>query len=98
MLTWRPLRSLLFGLLLVMAQTLAAAHALGHAAGADEGGLPSPVCEWCAAYGHLGAALPGALPTLEALPAPEHFAPRVEFQLSLPLRLAFHAQAPPLFS
>lgn len=91
-------RALIFGLLLLLAQAMAAAHAIGHGVGVDQGDPATPACEWCAAFGQLGAALPGAA-TPEASPStPLHCGVYVARFFVPPLRLAFQAQAPPLFS
>lgn len=58
-----PLRHLLLVALLVFAQLLAGAHAVGHAAGDDEA-LATHACELCLATHNLAS----ALPSLAALP------------------------------
>jgi len=98
MLLTRRARNLILGLLLVLAQTLAAAHAIGHGLGQDEGGAPNPVCEWCAAFGHLGAALPGGAVSLPAPPIAWIATAAPGFALHLPLCLAYRSQAPPRIS
>jgi hypothetical protein len=51
-------RILLLALLLLVAQLGATVHTIGHAVKGDDEGAPEPVCELCAAYGHLAAAAP----------------------------------------
>lgn len=58
-----PLRHLLLVAVLLLAQLLAGAHAVEHAAG-DEDGLPTHACQLCLATHDLGT----ALPALAALP------------------------------
>lgn len=58
-----PLRHLLLVAVLVFAQLLAGAHAIGHAAGDDEA-LATHACELCLATHNLAS----ALPSLAALP------------------------------
>lgn len=98
MLELRHPRALIFGLLLLIAQAMAAAHAIGHGLGVDQGDPATPACEWCAAFGQLGAALPRAAPP-EAIPStPLRCGHVLEGFFALPLRLAFQAQAPPRLS
>ncbi len=90
---------LLLAALLVLAQIGAAAHALTHLSVSDEDSHHEPVCEWCAVYGHLGAAAPMTL--LPHVPAPPHGSPPPRPQhhfATLLLLLAYHSQAPPILS
>ncbi len=98
MLKLRHPRALIFGLLLLLAQAMAAAHAIGHGVGVDQGDPATPACEWCAAFGQLGAALPGAATPEASLSTPLYCGVYVASCFVPPLRLAFQAQAPPLFS
>lgn len=64
----KQFRHLLLVALIVLAQWLAGAHAVAHAAG-DDGAMPTHACELCLAAHDLGSALPTlpvALPLLGA--------------------------------
>jgi hypothetical protein len=91
------LRPLFLAAALLLAQIAAFAHAAEHLA--DEGGLPEPACEWCAAYAPFGAAAPAASPSQIAV-APQSL-PGAARELPFPIpppRIAYRAQAPPVLS
>lgn len=83
-----PLRHFLLVAVLVLAQLLAGAHAVGHAAGDDEA-LATHACELCLATHNLASALPSlaALPPVIAsglTPEPPVFNPRAALPAPLP--------------
>jgi len=67
------LRHFLLVAVLLLGQLLAGAHAVGHAAGGDEG-LPNHVCQLCLTVHDLASALPAA-PLLALPSAGEQAAP-----------------------
>ena len=69
----RPLRHFLLVAVLLLGQLLAGAHAVGHAAG-DDDGLPNHVCQLCLTAHDLASALPST-PLLALPPAGEQAAP-----------------------
>ena len=83
-----PLRHLLLVAVLVCAQLLAGAHAVGHAAGDDEA-LATHACELCLAAHNLASALPSvaALPAIVSarlIPEPPALNPRAALPAPLP--------------
>jgi hypothetical protein len=62
----RRLLPWLFALTLLVGQTAAFAHAIGHLHKHDAG-LPEPVCQVCVAQANLGSAAPATVSTLPAV-------------------------------
>lgn len=88
----RTVLNLLLAVVLLLAQQLAAAHALSHH---DEGGVPEHVCELCVAAAQLASGLPSAAPVLTAAPAaiaPQTATPSIRARTP---HLAYRSRAPP---
>jgi hypothetical protein len=83
---------LLFALLLLLAQQLAAAHGPAHR---DNGSLPHHACQLCNVSAQLGTGLVSAGPLLEAAPRAIEAHAYLASCCIPQLRLAFHSRAPP---